>query len=323
MANLHAEDAHILNNVASARFHLGEYKLAENLYLRALSEWEKQPEVTARAIAMSNLATLYRTMGRYAEAETLFRRTLETLSRTAGMDSVEAETVWGNMGELFRRQGRLEEAEQAVALALAIGEKQPGGDPRRPHLLHALATVYAEQGRHDEALMLYMQALELRAGDPVSSAITMTNLATVYTARREYQKAQPWAERAYRTLVETMGPSHPHTAVAANNLAQVYRLQGRYAEAEPLYREALAAWEKALGPNSIEVAQGLRNLADFFEERGKLRGAIELFQRASSILEERLGREHIDVLVLRARLAGVYRALGRNTESAALVKAER
>ena len=63
------------------------------------------------ATSLNNLATLYQAMGRYAEAEPLFRRGLEIREKQLGEDHPDVATSLNNLADLYQGHGRYAEAE--------------------------------------------------------------------------------------------------------------------------------------------------------------------------------------------------------------------
>ena len=79
---------------------------------------------------MNNLARLYGSQGRYAEAEPLYKRSLEIREKKLGKDHPDVATALNNLAELYKSQGRYEEAEPLYQRALAIFKaKFPSGHP--------------------------------------------------------------------------------------------------------------------------------------------------------------------------------------------------
>src|SRR5262249_53900983 len=76
----------------------------------------------------NNLGGVYYGMGRLAEAETLFRRSLEIREKTLGPDHPDVAIGLNNLAELYRAQGRLPDAEALFKRALEISEKSLGSD---------------------------------------------------------------------------------------------------------------------------------------------------------------------------------------------------
>ena len=78
------------------------------------------------ATSLNNLADLYQAMGRYAEAEPLYRRSLEIREKQLGRDHPDVATSLNNLANLYRAMGRYAEAEPLYRRSLAIREKQLG-----------------------------------------------------------------------------------------------------------------------------------------------------------------------------------------------------
>ena len=138
--------------------------------------------------------------GRFAEAERLFRDTLQLSEQSpewrAPRDQPQQSRLHApRPGPLCRRRAALPEA-------LALREATLGKD-------HA------------------------------DVAQSCNNLAELYRVLGRYAEAEALHQRA-RAIRETQfGPEHPEVAQTLNNLAVLYASQRRYEEAEPLYRQAL------------------------------------------------------------------------------------
>ena len=78
--------------------------------------------------SLNNLADLYHTQGRYAEAEPLYQRALAIREQALGPDHPDVALSLNNLAALYRAQGRYAEAEPLYQRALAIGEKTLGRD---------------------------------------------------------------------------------------------------------------------------------------------------------------------------------------------------
>jgi len=84
-------------------------------------------------------------------------------------------------------------------------------------------------------------------------ALSLGNLANLYSDQGDYIKAKPLYERALAIEEWVLGPEHSDVAGTLYNLASLYSEQGDYVQAEPLHQRALAIKEKVLGPEHIHV----------------------------------------------------------------------
>ncbi len=125
------------------------------------------------AKVLNELGAILASLGRYAEAEEVCRRSVGIMAGTAG---IKAEVVqgrvrsWNQLATVFRLQGRHLEAEAGFRLAIHRAETWLG--PRDPEVaitLQHLAGLYEESGRTTEAERLHQRALDIVAGIGVAS----------------------------------------------------------------------------------------------------------------------------------------------------------
>ena len=76
-----------------------------------------------RAVSLNNLAALYQTQGNYAEAEPLYRRSLEIKEKALGPEHPDVATGLANYAALLRETGRPKKAAEMEARAKAIRAK--------------------------------------------------------------------------------------------------------------------------------------------------------------------------------------------------------
>ncbi len=185
-----------------------EASRAEQLLQKAINQSSQPSDFLAENL--NNLAGLYRSQGKYAEAEPLIERSLTIWENQLGEDHPSVATSLNNLALLYKSQGKYEEAEPLYLRSLAIMEKQLGEN-------HPLV------------------------------ATSLNNLAGLYGSQEKYAEAEHLIARSLAIDEKVYGENHPEIATDLNNLAELYRTQGKYAEAESLYRRSLAIMEKQLG----------------------------------------------------------------------------
>jgi tetratricopeptide (TPR) repeat protein len=260
----------------------------------------------------------------YGEAESLFRRALETREKVNGSEHPETARSLNNLAELYRRQAKYAEAEPLFRRALEIGEKVLGQHPNMAFSLNNLGGLYREQGKYAEAEPLLRRALEIRESvlgpQHPDTAISLNNLGDLYREQGKYGEAEPLLRRALEISEKANGPEHPDTAVSLNNLAVVYREQGKYDEAECMHRQALEIREKALGPQHPDTAQSVSNLALVYFSQRRHKDLVLLFRRALEIKEKALGPGHPETALSLSNLAFVYSHQGSFAEAEPLYR---
>jgi CHAT domain-containing protein/Tfp pilus assembly protein PilF len=202
------------------------------------------------AASLNNLAELYESQGRWAEAEPYY--------------------------------------DQALAICRELFGDRPNNALAAS--LNNLAGLYESQGRWAEAEPYYDQALaicrELFGDRPNNDlASSLNNLAGLYRSQGRWAEAEPYYDQALAICRELFG-DRPNNNLASslNNLAGLYRSQGRWAEAEPYYDEALAICRELFGdrPNN-DLATSLNNLAGLHIATQRYPAALELFRESTQV----------------------------------------
>jgi len=158
---------------------------------------------------------------------------------------------FGLLGADIARKTRTED----IAAYTRVLESDPGNPLRHD----AVAMLYLQDGRAQEALTHFRESLRLND----DSAPTHYNLGLALSMLRQY----PDAMREYEAAVR-LDPNH---ADAHNNLGAMLHVAGRFDEAETHYRRALE-----LRPDNVEARA---NLGRLLMLRGKLSDAAAEFEQ--------------------------------------------
>lgn len=317
----HPDVAFSLHCLANLYAEQGKYTQA--LYQRTLRIYQHTPQrLYSHAVisTLSDLATLYQELGRYAEAETLYKQMLQALELMAEPPDLDMALLLNNMAVLSKVQGKYAEAEQLYQRALHIREQLL--DPEHPDIaqsLHNLANLRVELSQYTEAEPLYQQALQIRRKvletDHPDIAQSLLCLARLYYHQGKYSEAEPLYQQVLQTYEQKLGSLHPATASCLGALANLYMIQGKYSEASPLYQWALQIHTQALGSDHPYVAQTLNNLANLYADCGKCAEAELLYQQALEVREQKVGPLHTDVAESLNNLATLFCQEGKYAEA--------
>ena len=146
--------------------------------------WEEYTGMGAASVAA----------GEYREAEQLLTR---ALAKAETLSAKEQGISLNGLGELYRRQGRLPDAERMFVRALNVKQASLGRD----HL---------------------------------DVAVTLTNLGLVYIAEGRDQEAEPLLERALAIQETKLPPKSAALGRTLTALVEVYRHLGREDKAQAL-----------------------------------------------------------------------------------------
>ena len=111
--------------------------------------------------------------------------------------------VLANIGEIDRRQDRIDDAAIKLKQALQLFDQQP--DPlEKRRALALLARLVRDRNQIDQAIDLYQQAIALyqQANDQSGIGKTYAILASLYLKQKRYSEAEPLYRQAF-TIAET------------------------------------------------------------------------------------------------------------------------
>ncbi len=220
-------------------------------------------------------------------------------------------------------------ARAASLLQTVYDEKKRVLGEQHPELARVenkLAVAYLSAGDEVHAVVLAVQALEVRkqrlaeaerAKPEFKKVLTAsldvaeseTTVAHIYRSSSAFDEAKKNYQHALQVRTQHLGKGHLCAAQSQNNLGELYYLTGAYAPAMELYQKALATREKHLPDDHRDRAQSYNNL-------GSLHRAIALYEPAKRYYERalanrrRLGENHPEVADSYHHFASLYRAMG-------------
>jgi CHAT domain-containing protein/tetratricopeptide (TPR) repeat protein len=278
------------------------------------------PDCYYTALAANKYGELLHYAERYAEAEAQFREALRACRADVGEDHPGVGAVTGNLALSVGKQGRYPEARRLHETALKISAQLRGEHhPDTAVACNNLAGCLDGQALYAESETYYRQALAaLRpvGGDRLARAYN--NLALNLHRQGKYDEAVPLFEDALRARIEVSGADHPETGRVYMNQAGNRQAQGDFAEAEALYRKALDNYLKGNRGDSSEAAWARNNLAVNLDKQGKSAEAEELLRTALAVVQRLPSDQSAAVAKMSSNLASCLGSQGKHAAAAEL-----
>jgi tetratricopeptide (TPR) repeat protein len=237
----------------------------------------------------------------------------EAIERVAGRGGEELGRLWLRKGRIHKSMEQHVQAERAYEAALTTQRAHLPPNPTDiATSLNNLAALYEAKGEYDRALPLYEEALEsTRAALPLGHP----DIATSLNNTAGLYEAKGEYDRAlplYEEALVTGPPRHRHLAQQHCRLVQVQgRVRpGEYDRALPLYEEALEIRREALPPGHPDIASSLANLACLYDAKGEYDRALPLLEQALEIKREALPPGHQSIAFSLNNLAKLYQSKG-------------
>jgi len=209
--------------------------------------------------------------------------------------AVQAE-LYGTLGGLYQKLGRLDRADTLLTRALARRRAIRG--PEHPEVaasLVALGLLRVDQARVAEGEKLIRDGLAMTrrlrpAGHPEIAAAEVA-LGRVLQARGAFDDAIRALDDAVR-LQSASGTMTRELAVTLNTLAVAHLYAGHFPTADSIYRRALATDRQLYGAGHPQVGTDIMDLASVHFERGMYADAEREYRQGVAIFEKWYGPDH-------------------------------
>lgn len=270
----------------------------------------------------SDLATVLRDLGDVEAAATLAAEVWDARRASLGDDHPDTLLSLNLLGAVDQARGDHESAlarftEVAAARERVLGEKHV----QTLTSLQNLAAVYVSLGRPAEALPI----LE-RITEPVVEHFGPTHtrsfrLQNIYAYALEDVGRLDEAETVFRRIVaaqDEIGAEHPENLAHYNNLAMLLMKKGGFDEAVSVFERLLPETAALVGDAHPYYLIFESNYGDCLTRLGRHEHAVSALEHAHTGLVAVAGAAHPRTVTAAERLATAYRALGRDSDAAAL-----
>ncbi|HMN96878.1 MAG TPA: serine/threonine-protein kinase [Phycisphaerales bacterium] len=209
-----AAEATVRSVLGGVALNLGDLDRAERDFSRALERRRTERPVVAVALADAehDLARTAFFRGRFAEAETLYRASLERRRRALGADHPEVATSLVHLASCRRRLGDFAEAESLLIEALDV--RRALGEPASiAATINNIGSLRREIGDPGGALERYRESLALLRAEPVDHdwrvAHVLANIGSLLIDLARLDEAATALDEADALLGERLPRCHP------------------------------------------------------------------------------------------------------------------
>ena len=190
------------------------------------------------------LATLYRSLQRYPEAEALEKRTMAISLAKGRSDSPEMARRMADLGTVYLDAGRNAEGQTILKQALAMFEKAGVDDASVATALLTLGVIDIRLGQLPDAEAALTRCLAIRerifGHEHASLTLVLARLVELYTRQNRLTDAEAAGTRSLANAEHTLGSDEPVVALAYETLADVKHKLGKLDEALEDARRAVA-----------------------------------------------------------------------------------
>lgn len=254
--------------------------------------------------------------GRYEQAALEFEKVLPIIEKHNGATDTSYYSFFLYYAAVSNeRSHKYDRAEKYYLIIKAIYE-QIGAQSVKGYTaaILDLARLYSTMGRYENAMTLYMQALERNKkifGDDYRGNVSLlNNISSLYQKTGNYKEAEPMFLKALALSKKSFGKDDPNTVTILNNLGALYDDMGNYDKAESIYKEVLAIRKNIPGIEHPDYAISANNLAQLYFKMGNYTNAEPLYQQAQLIIKKNFGEENLTYATALNNLGALYFSKG-------------
>ncbi|MEZ5403575.1 MAG: tetratricopeptide repeat protein [Bryobacteraceae bacterium] len=298
----HPDLVRATRQLAVCDLEVGNLAEAERSFRALMASGPPDPE------ALDALSRIYRRQGRWAEAEPVDRKRMESRSGIAAARAAVdlAETLEG-----LRRE---EEARRLLegARASIVANRAPAGEEAA--LRVALGELEFRAGRYDQARREAETAETLLANEPERQAAALRLAGNALREKGDYEGAADRLQRAVNLERKSIG-DRAELAAALHGLARARTKLSQFDAADAAFEEEMAIW-RALGREQTEAAAaGLREWAAMALAKGNTETAARRYRESEAILRARFGDSDTRLAAVLSGRGETEAARGRYAEA--------
>lgn len=248
------------------------------------------PNEISESIVLTNLALVYKRLGKYDKAEQMYLDALalrKTLDDQDNRDLLVSNSHH-NLGALYRTMGQYATAATHLEQAMSMREHMMDDDnPELAMTRSMLASVYDNLDKQDQASVLIDKALatftKIYGSQHPYVATTLTMKATIENSRGKYQEAIASLRQAADIYEAVYGKGHPFYGSTISSMGVMESQHGDIQHAREHLQEALRVYQQSLPADHPTIAETYINMARVEFEDDKPDAAKPLLEQAEAI----------------------------------------
>ena len=257
--------------IAQAQKDLRNFPTSLNHYLQALSEIQKQSDISMLQWINQNIGELYQEWGVPEKALLHYTTALKYFVEMKGDSSA---MLIERISEVYLKLKQSDDALVGYFQLLAMARKK--NDPKeQTRILNKIASTYALSNDIENSLKYNLQLLELhkQLGNLLSVAASLNGIGNQYKELKNYDKALEYYQQALKINQDNRKSNEDENRLVSNliNIGSVFQLKGDNRNAIRYLNEALEIKQKSGTP--VEMAVMHNYLASLYLAQGNLNDA--------------------------------------------------
>lgn len=307
------DTATIMGNIGFNYDSIGEYSLALDWYLNALSLEQailgnNHPRM---ANLYLNIGSIYHSLGDYPNSLAYVKTAVELTEKSSSTKPNTLVAAYNNLGALYLDIGDNRLAEDTLSKGLSVLHETIGTDGI------AASSIYHNMGRISLASNDFEKALEYFFMDLAicikekgflhpDTASSYHEIGVVYEAVGDYNKALDYNIKALRICESKLGPHHSHTTSSYETIGSLYEQIGETSKSLEYYIKALNSLEDNPDNRELELSSCYYNIANLYSDLDNWSKALENYFKSLHLLEKLYGDKHQNTMACYNSIGVLY-----------------
>lgn len=234
---------------------MNDYEKAEFQLTRSLELSKELPDLSPDVLAYRyiNLIDLYTDIDDLEAALDLVAELNAYIDTTDNFPPESQIDALVQQASIYYYQRDLESAASVFQRAVQIGEDQAPNHPGNIDAIGALAMVYTNLGRYEDAAPLHKQNIQMSTDllgpDNPGTLQSMDNYAIQLYRNGETEQSRDLLVQVLERRLRVFGPAHHKTNMTRALIGRTHILAGEYQQAEPILLEAYSGLADTLSPD--------------------------------------------------------------------------
>ena len=241
---------------------------------------------------LNEAGSFYRDSGQFKKSVRAFENLLKYMEDMELSQTIEYATVLNNLAGTNRMMGNYERARELFFECIDLYEKIGRDDSfEYASALNNIALLYLVQKDYKNAEQYQLRALKHKAtGEGLTKAVSISNLANIYAAQGDIDKALKTIETTHDILKKVEDKETSRYVSVINTEACLLMQKKEYNKACVLFDQVLDVLRRA-SPMSQDYAAVCKTAAGAYLGRGDIKKAIALQEEALKIDERIFGAD--------------------------------
>lgn len=281
-------------------------------------------DAKAEATLLRMLGIAFEYLGRYEEAEDLFKKVLGLVGEVRGEAVADKLAITSDLARVLYLQDRYEAAERMLEEMLSLRQATHEKSFYTVMEMRLLAEALTKQHKFEESESMEWQTLKL-VKEILGKRHPGNNELDTRTANVDNNKALMFYEEAeslYQQAQEKNSSLKDQILFLMTEFTSRIQTQGKYEEAEQMLRRLLPLMRTSLGDDDISTIDTMVMLGQTLcsQEKSKSEEAVEILRQALALRQELQGGSHPSTLFTMQSLGVALCHVGNPKEAVTILR---